>query len=119
MHAAVLCVCVYNCSVLLIFFVLFVSLQDDFGDLAHYYLWKNSFHLQKEEEKPREKERGKTRAIDKFLEELKFEQELREKRNQERENWREGRHNDNSAVSSRFILFFEMQKQVNKNFMVW
>lgn len=57
--------------------------------------------MQKEEEKPREKEKGKQRSIDKFLEELKFEQELREKHNQEREPWREGRHNDNKAVSSR------------------
>lgn len=59
-------------------------------------------YLLKDEEKPREKEKGKTRHIDKFLEELKFEQELREKRNQERE----GRHIDNSAVSSYFNHMF-------------
>lgn len=34
------------------------------------------------------------------MEELKLEQELREKRNQEREQWRDGRNNENSAVSS-------------------
>ncbi|XP_020102910.1 protein RRC1-like isoform X2 [Ananas comosus] len=56
----------------------------------------------KDEERPKEKEKGKTRAIDKFLEELKYEQELREKRSQEREQWREGRHSENSAPPSRF-----------------
>ncbi|KAM0943397.1 putative transcription regulator SAP family [Dioscorea sansibarensis] len=56
----------------------------------------------KEDEKPKEKEKGKTRVIDNFLEELKLEQELREKRSQEREQWREGRHVDNSAPPSRF-----------------
>ncbi|KAL0903511.1 hypothetical protein M5K25_027897 [Dendrobium thyrsiflorum] len=56
----------------------------------------------KEEEKPKEKEKGKPRVIDNFLEELKAEQELREKRNQEREQWREGRHSESSAPSSRF-----------------
>lgn len=60
--------------------------------------------LQKDEERPKEKEKGKTRAIDKFLEELKYEQELREKRSQEREQWREGRHSENSAVSTYFHI---------------
>ncbi|KAL5558246.1 hypothetical protein UlMin_034457 [Ulmus minor] len=53
----------------------------------------------KEEDKPREKEKGKSRNIDHFMEELKQEQEMRERRNQEREHWR---HNDSSALSSRF-----------------
>ncbi|KAM6553946.1 hypothetical protein CsatB_014708 [Cannabis sativa] len=53
----------------------------------------------KEEEKPREREKGKSRNIDHFMEELKHEQELRERRNQDRDQWR---HNDNSALSSRF-----------------
>nr|CAD1840199.1 unnamed protein product [Ananas comosus var. bracteatus] len=56
----------------------------------------------KDEERPKEKEKGKTRAIDKFLEELKYEQEQREKRSHEREQWREGRHSENSAPPSRF-----------------
>ncbi|XP_062099298.1 protein RRC1 [Humulus lupulus] len=53
----------------------------------------------KEDEKPREREKGKPRNIDHFMEELKHEQELRERRNQDRDQWR---HNDNSALSSRF-----------------
>ncbi|XP_048331356.2 protein RRC1 [Ziziphus jujuba] len=56
----------------------------------------------KEEEKPREREKGKSRNIDHFMEELKHEQEMRERRNQEREHWRDGRHNENTAPSSRF-----------------
>ncbi|KAJ6758686.1 RNA PROCESSING PROTEIN LD23810P [Salix koriyanagi] len=36
------------------------------------------------------------------MEELKHEHEMRERRNQEREHWREGRHNESSAPSSRF-----------------
>nr|XP_027082436.1 protein RRC1-like [Coffea arabica] len=56
----------------------------------------------KKEEKPREKEKGKSRNIDHFMEELKHEQEMRERRNQEREHWRDARHGDNSAPSSRF-----------------
>uniref|UniRef100_A0A5B7A6L0 Putative U2 snRNP-associated SURP motif-containing protein isoform X1 n=1 Tax=Davidia involucrata TaxID=16924 RepID=A0A5B7A6L0_DAVIN len=36
------------------------------------------------------------------MEELKHEQEMRERRNQEREHWRDGRHGENSAPSSRF-----------------
>uniref|UniRef100_A0A0E0CGN6 RRM domain-containing protein n=2 Tax=Oryza TaxID=4527 RepID=A0A0E0CGN6_9ORYZ len=56
----------------------------------------------KEEERPKEKERRKPRVIDEFMEELKFEKELRQRRNQEREQWREGRHTDTSASSSRF-----------------
>ncbi|OWM86814.1 hypothetical protein CDL15_Pgr015850 [Punica granatum] len=56
----------------------------------------------KEEERVKEKEKGKTRNIDHFMEELKHEQEMRERRNQDREHWRDSRHNDNSAPSSRF-----------------
>ncbi|XP_027917349.1 protein RRC1 isoform X1 [Vigna unguiculata] len=56
----------------------------------------------KEEEKPKEKEKGKSRNIDHFMEELKHEQEMRERRNQEREHWRDGRHAEHSAQSSRF-----------------
>ncbi|XVE71278.1 hypothetical protein DITRI_Ditri10aG0138300 [Diplodiscus trichospermus] len=56
----------------------------------------------KEEERVKEKEKGKSRNIDNFMEELKHEQEMRERRNQEREHWRDGRHSDNSAPSSRF-----------------
>ncbi|XWS17875.1 hypothetical protein CRYUN_Cryun33cG0106100 [Craigia yunnanensis] len=56
----------------------------------------------KEEERLKEKEKGKSRNIDHFMEELKHEQEMRERRNQEREHWRDGRHSDNSAPSSRF-----------------
>ncbi|KAK8343195.1 hypothetical protein V6Z12_A08G284600 [Gossypium hirsutum] len=56
----------------------------------------------KEEEKPKEREKGKSRNIDHFMEELKHEQEMRERRNQDREHWRDGRHSDNSAPSSRF-----------------
>ncbi|OVA06561.1 SWAP/Surp [Macleaya cordata] len=56
----------------------------------------------KEEEKPKEKEKGKSRNIDHFMEELKLEQELRERRNHEREQWRDGRHTENSAPLSRF-----------------
>ncbi|KAG4136332.1 hypothetical protein ERO13_D08G274700v2 [Gossypium hirsutum] len=56
----------------------------------------------KEEERPKEKEKGKSRNIDHFMEELKHEQEMRERRNQDREHWRDGRHSDNSAPSSRF-----------------
>ncbi|XP_034917583.1 protein RRC1 isoform X1 [Populus alba] len=56
----------------------------------------------REEERPKEKEKGKTRNIDHFMEELKHEHEMRERRNQEREHWREGRHNESSAPSSRF-----------------
>ncbi|KAL9442858.1 hypothetical protein AB3S75_016258 [Citrus x aurantiifolia] len=56
----------------------------------------------KEEERPREKDRGKSRNIDNFMEELKHEQEMRERRNQEREHWRDGRHTESSAPSSRF-----------------
>ncbi|CDP07871.1 unnamed protein product [Coffea canephora] len=56
----------------------------------------------KKEEKPKEKEKGKSRNIDHFMEELKHEQEMRERRNQEREHWRDARHGDNSAPSSRF-----------------
>ncbi|XP_021889368.1 protein RRC1-like [Carica papaya] len=56
----------------------------------------------KEEERPKEKEKGKSRNIDHFMEELKHEQEMRERRNQEREHWREGRHCESSAPSSRF-----------------
>lgn len=33
------------------------------------------------------------------MEELKHEHEMRERRNQEREQWRDGRHNESSAVS--------------------
>ncbi|XP_041016926.1 protein RRC1-like isoform X2 [Juglans microcarpa x Juglans regia] len=36
------------------------------------------------------------------MEELKHEQEMRERRNQDREHWRDGRHNEHSAPSSRF-----------------
>ncbi|KAL2544645.1 RNA recognition motif (RRM)-containing protein [Forsythia ovata] len=57
---------------------------------------------EKKMEKPKEKQKGKSRNIDHFMEELKHEQELREKRNQEREHWRDTRHGDNSAPSSRF-----------------
>ncbi|CBI21155.3 unnamed protein product, partial [Vitis vinifera] len=56
----------------------------------------------KEEEKPKEREKGKSRNIDHFMEELKHEQEMRERRNQERDQWRDGRHNDSSALPSRF-----------------
>ncbi|GMI83859.1 reduced red-light responses in cry1cry2 background 1 [Hibiscus trionum] len=56
----------------------------------------------KEEERPKEKEKGKSRNIDHFMEELKHEQEMRERRNHEREHWRDGRHSDNAAPSSRF-----------------
>ncbi|XP_030468750.2 protein RRC1 isoform X1 [Syzygium oleosum] len=56
----------------------------------------------KDEEKAKEREKGKSRNIDHFMEELKHEQEMRERRNQERENWRDGRHSENSAPSSRF-----------------
>ncbi|KAJ4834341.1 Protein rrc1 [Turnera subulata] len=56
----------------------------------------------KEEERSKDKEKGKTRNIDHFMEELKHEHELRERRNQEREHWRDGRHNESSAPSSRF-----------------
>ncbi|KAK6927661.1 RNA recognition motif domain, partial [Dillenia turbinata] len=56
----------------------------------------------KEEEKPKEKEKGKSRNIDYFMEELKHEQEKRERRNQEREQWRDGRHSENSVPPSRF-----------------
>ncbi|KAG5225177.1 RNA recognition motif-containing family protein [Salix suchowensis] len=56
----------------------------------------------REEERPKDKEKGKTRNIDHFMEELKHEHEMRERRNQEREHWREGRHNESSAPSSRF-----------------
>ncbi|KAL3500291.1 hypothetical protein ACH5RR_039384 [Cinchona calisaya] len=56
----------------------------------------------KKEEKPKEKEKGKSRNIDHFMEELKHEQEMRERRNQEREHWRDARHGDNTAPSSRF-----------------
>ncbi|KAH1056555.1 hypothetical protein J1N35_034620 [Gossypium stocksii] len=56
----------------------------------------------KEEEKMKEKEKGKSRNIDHFMEELKHEQEMRERRNLEREHWRDGRHSDSSAPSSRF-----------------
>ncbi|PSS17718.1 hypothetical protein CEY00_Acc12404 [Actinidia chinensis var. chinensis] len=65
---------------------------------------KGKEYEKKEEEKPKEKERekGKSRNIDHFMEELKHEQEMRERRNQEREHWRDGRHSENSAPSSRF-----------------
>ncbi|XP_031279578.1 protein RRC1-like isoform X2 [Pistacia vera] len=58
----------------------------------------------KEEDRPKEKEKekGKSRNIDHFMEELKHEQEMRERRNQEREHWRDGRHSESSAPSSRF-----------------
>ncbi|GMJ15828.1 reduced red-light responses in cry1cry2 background 1 [Hibiscus trionum] len=56
----------------------------------------------KEEERMKEKEKGKSRNIDHFMEELKHEQEMRERRNLESEHWRDGRHNDGSAPSSRF-----------------
>ncbi|KAF5456832.1 hypothetical protein F2P56_026268 [Juglans regia] len=56
----------------------------------------------KEDDKPKEKEKGKSRNIDHFMEELKHEQEMRERRNQDREHWRDGRHNEHSAPSSRF-----------------
>ncbi|KAG4141942.1 hypothetical protein ERO13_D06G104300v2 [Gossypium hirsutum] len=56
----------------------------------------------KEEERMKEKEKGKSRNIDHFMEELKHEQEMRERRNLEREHWRDGRHSDSSAPSSRF-----------------
>ncbi|KAF5461338.1 hypothetical protein F2P56_017446 [Juglans regia] len=56
----------------------------------------------KEDDKPKEKEKGKSRNIDHFMEELKHEQEMRERRNQERDHWRDGRHNENSAPSTRF-----------------
>ncbi|TYI77099.1 hypothetical protein E1A91_D06G122600v1 [Gossypium mustelinum] len=56
----------------------------------------------KEEERMKEKEKGKSRNIDHFMEELKHEQEIRERRNLEREHWRDGRHSDSSAPSSRF-----------------
>ncbi|KAG4195380.1 hypothetical protein ERO13_A06G109900v2 [Gossypium hirsutum] len=55
-----------------------------------------------EEERMKEKEKGKSRNIDHFMEELKHEQEMRERRNLEREHWRDGRHSDSSAPSSRF-----------------
>ncbi|EOY29312.1 RNA recognition motif-containing protein isoform 3 [Theobroma cacao] len=58
--------------------------------------------IMKEEERLKEKEKGKSRNIDNFMEELKHEQEMRERRNQEREHWRDGRHTDSSAPSSRF-----------------
>ncbi|TYI77100.1 hypothetical protein E1A91_D06G122600v1 [Gossypium mustelinum] len=57
---------------------------------------------EKEEERMKEKEKGKSRNIDHFMEELKHEQEIRERRNLEREHWRDGRHSDSSAPSSRF-----------------
>lgn len=57
-----------------------------------------ALYIQREDEKPRDKEKGKSRNIDNFMEELKLEQELREKRHQERENWRDGRHGENSMV---------------------
>lgn len=60
------------------------------------------YEKKKEDERPKEKEKGKSRNIDHFMEELKHEQEMRERRNQEREHWRDGRHTDNSALSSRF-----------------
>ncbi|XP_017228233.1 protein RRC1 isoform X2 [Daucus carota subsp. sativus] len=60
------------------------------------------FEKKKEDERPKEKEKGKSRNIDHFMEELKHEQEMRERRNQEREHWRDGRHTDNSSLSSRF-----------------
>ncbi|GFS41937.1 RNA recognition motif (RRM)-containing protein [Actinidia rufa] len=68
------------------------------------YEKKVSVPGKKEEEKPKEKERekGKSRNIDHFMEELKHEQEMRERRNQDREHWRDGRHSENSAPSSRF-----------------
>ncbi|TYH66548.1 hypothetical protein ES332_D06G131100v1 [Gossypium tomentosum] len=56
----------------------------------------------KAEERMKEKEKGKSRNIDHFMEELKHEQEMRERRNLEREHWRDGRHSDSSAPSSRF-----------------
>ncbi|XP_044464662.1 protein RRC1 isoform X2 [Mangifera indica] len=56
----------------------------------------------KDEDRPKEKEKGKSRNIDHFMEELKHEQEMRERRNQEREHWRDGRHSESSAPSSRF-----------------
>ncbi|GAB2279962.1 Protein rrc1 [Dionaea muscipula] len=56
----------------------------------------------REEEKPKEKEKVRLRNIDNFMEELKYEQEIREKRNQDRERWRDGRHDEHSAPSSRF-----------------
>jgi hypothetical protein len=65
-----------------------------------WYLILNHLHYTlQEEEKPKEKEKGKSRNIDHFMEELKREQEMRERRNQEREHWRDGRHNEHSAVS--------------------
>uniref|UniRef100_A0A5B7A524 Putative U2 snRNP-associated SURP motif-containing protein isoform X1 n=1 Tax=Davidia involucrata TaxID=16924 RepID=A0A5B7A524_DAVIN len=60
------------------------------------------YDKKKEEEKSKDKEKGKSRNIDHFMEELKHEQEMRERRNQEREHWRDGRHGENSAPSSRF-----------------
>lgn len=60
------------------------------------------YEKKREEERPKEKEKGKSRNIDHFMEELKHEQEMRERRNQEREHWRDGRHSDISAPSSRF-----------------
>ncbi|GAB2226680.1 hypothetical protein Droror1_Dr00022499 [Drosera rotundifolia] len=56
----------------------------------------------RDEEKPKDKEKGRLRNIDNFMEELKHEQELREKRNQDREKWRDGRHDEQSAPSTRF-----------------
>ncbi|KAG0472334.1 hypothetical protein HPP92_016880 [Vanilla planifolia] len=75
---------------------------DIYQEISDYILVDN---MQKEDEKPKEREKGKPRVIDNFLEELKAEQELREKRNQERDQLREGRHNDNSGLSSRFDEF--------------
>ncbi|XP_073122439.1 protein RRC1 isoform X1 [Henckelia pumila] len=63
---------------------------------------KGKEYEKKKEEKPKEKEKGKSRNIDHFMEELKHEQEMRERRNQDRDHWRDSRHGDNSAPSSRF-----------------
>ncbi|KAI3468360.1 hypothetical protein Pfo_025023 [Paulownia fortunei] len=63
---------------------------------------KGKEYEKKKEEKPKEREKGKSRNIDHFMEELKHEQEMRERWNQDRENWRDTRHGDNSAPSSRF-----------------
>lgn len=52
------------------------------------------------------------------MEELKHEQEMRERRNQERDHWRDGRHNENSAVSVVLclLLFNLLEKEIASSF---
>ncbi|XP_044471685.1 protein RRC1-like isoform X2 [Mangifera indica] len=82
------------------------KLRDSEGmfHLLYHLLWqpREKNQKKKKEDRPKEKEKGKSRNIDHFMEELKHEQEMRERRNQEREPWRDGRHSESSAPSSRF-----------------